>query len=103
MKKHNSLKRILYRSYEELKATYDVAKEISINAAIVTFWAKVDIQIMNRNGFKEPESVKKRLVKKHKIMLDFLEKKYKDFWHSYKFTTIIPDCEENLRNKIWIC
>ena len=103
MKKHNSLKRILYRSYEELKATYDVAKEISINAAIVTFWAKVDIQIMNRNGFKEPESVKKRLVKKHKIMLDFLEKKYKDFWHSYKFTTVLPDCEENLRNKIWVC
>lgn len=79
MKKHNSLKRILYRSYEELKATYDVAKEISINAAIVTFWAKVDIQIMNRNGFKEPESVKKRLVKKHKIMLDFLEKNIKIF------------------------
>lgn len=103
MKKHNSIKRILHRSYEELKATYDVAKEISINAAIVTFLAKVDIQIMNRNGFKEPESVKKRLVKKHKIMLDFLEKKYKDFWHSYKFTTVLPDCEENLRNKIWVC
>lgn len=101
--KHNTLKRIIYRCCEELKATYDVAKEISIKAAIITFWAKIDIQIMNRNGFKEPPSVKKRLKKKHQIMLDFLEKKYKDFWPSYKTTTALPDCEEHLRNKIWIC
>lgn len=103
MKKHNSIKRILHRSYEELKATYDVAKEISINAAIVTFWAKVDIQIMNRNGFKEPQNVKNRLMKKHKIMLDFLEKKYKDFWPAYKLSKEMPECKEQLRNKIWIC
>ncbi len=103
MKKHNSLKRIILRSYEELKATYDIAKAISIHAAIITFRAKVDIQIMNRNGFKESINVKNRLMKKYKIMLDFLEKKYKDFWPAYKLSKEMPECKEQLRNKIWIC
>lgn len=101
--KHNNLKRIFHRCFEELKATYDVAKVISIKAALVTFRAKIDIQIMNRNGFKEPESVKNRLMKKHEIMLDFLEEKFKDFWASYEYKTKLPDCDEHLRNKIWIC
>lgn len=101
--KHNNIKRIIHRSIEELKATYDVAKVISWKAALVTFRAKVDIQIMNRNGFKEPESVKNRLMEKHKIMLDFLEDKYKDYWATYKFTKDLPESEEHLRNKIWIC
>ncbi len=100
---HNSIKRIFHRSIEELKATYDVAKVISIKAALVTFRAKIDIQVMNRNGFKEPERVKNRLMKKHEIMLDFLEEKFKDFWLSYKYKTELPDCDEHLRNKIWIC
>ena len=101
--KHNSLRRIAYRSIEELKATYDVARAISLSAALVTFRAKVDIQIMNRNGFREPESVKKRLQKKHKIMLDFLENKFKGYWQSYKRPVALPDCGPELRNKIWIC
>ena len=74
--KHNSLRRIVQRSLEELKATYDVARVISWRAAWVTLRAKVDIQIMNRNGFKEPEKVRNRLLRKHKIMLDFLEDKF---------------------------
>lgn len=101
--KHNNIKRILHRSIEEIKASMDVAKVISIKAALVTFRAKVDIQIMNRNGFKEPESVKNRLMEKHKIMLDFLEDKYKDYWATYKFTKNLPESDESLRNKIWIC
>lgn len=101
--KHNSLNRIIHRCCEELRATYDVAKVISVKAALVTFIAKIDIQIMNRNGFKEPESVKKRLMEKHRIMLDFLENKYKDYWATYKFTKDLPESDERLRDKIWIC
>lgn len=101
--KHNNIRRILHRSIEELKATYDVAKVISWKAALITFRAKVDIQIMNRNGFKEPENVKNRLMEKHKIMLDFLEDKYKNYWATYKFTKDLPESDERLRNKIWIC
>lgn len=101
--KHNNIKRIIHRTCEELRATYDVAHTINWKAALVTFRAKVDIQVMNRNGFKEPESVKKRLMKKHQIMIDFLEDKFKDYWANYQMEEKLPDCDERLRNKIWIC
>lgn len=35
---------------------------------------------MNRNGFKEPPSVKKRLMKKHEVMLEYIEKIFADFF-----------------------
>lgn len=101
--KHNSFKRIFHRCLEEGKASCDVAKVISVKAAVITFWAKIDIQIMNRNGFKEPESVKNRLMRKHQIMIDFLEDKFKDYWKNYQVQESVPDCDEKLRNKIWIC
>ena len=101
--KHNSIGRIVHRSLEELRATYDVARVISLKAALITLRAKIDIQIMNRNGFKEPESVKRRLMKKHQIMLNFLENEFKNYWNSYQKPTDIPDCDPKLRNKIWIC
>lgn len=97
--KHNSFKRIFHRCLEEVKASCDVAKVISVKAAVITFWAKIDIQIMNRNGFKEPESVKNRLIKKHQIMIDFLEDKFKDYWKNYQVLESVPDCDEKLRNK----
>lgn len=101
--KHNNLGRILHRSLEELKATCNVAQTISWSAALVTLRAKVDIQIMNRNGFKEPESVRRRLLEKHKVMLDFLEDKFKGYWASYQRPTDMPDCAPSFANKIWIC
>ncbi len=101
--KHNSIKRIVHRSLEELRASWDVAQVVSWKAAWVTFRAKVDIQIMNRNGFKEPESVRNRLMRKHQIMIDFLEDRFKDYWASYHVQEKMPDCDEKLRNKIWIC
>lgn len=100
---HNNFKRLFHRSIEELKSTYDIAKAISFKAALLTFRAKVDIQIMNRNGFKEPENVKNRLLKKHQIILDYLDNKYNSFWTTYKFTKKMPESDERLRNKIWIC
>lgn len=36
-------------------------------------------------------------------MLDFLEDKYKNYWATYKFTKNLPESDERLRNKIWIC
>lgn len=100
---HNNIRRIIHRSLEEIRATMDVAKVISLRAAAVTFRAKIDIQIMNRNGFKEPPSVKKRLIRKHQIMLDFLEDRFKDYWASYRHPEVMPECDERLKNKIWIC
>lgn len=101
--RHNNVKRLTHRILEELKATYDVAQTINWRAAFITFRAKVDIQVMNRNGFKEPECVKNRLMKKHQIMLDFLEDKFSDFWKSYAFSQELPDGREQYRGKIWLC
>lgn len=81
------LRHIIHRSLEELHATYDLSRAISLKAALITFRAKIDIQIMNRNGYKEPERVKNRLKKKHQVMIDFLEYKFKDFWANYKYST----------------
>lgn len=101
--RHNNIKRIFHRCYEEIKSTYDIAKAISIKAALITFRAKIDIQIMNRNGFKEPLSVKNRLIRKHQIMIDFLEKKYKKYWENYYYPESTAESDNNLSNKIWIC
>lgn len=97
------LRHVIHRSLEELQATYDLSKAISLKAALITFRAKIDIQIMNRNGYKEPESVKKRLMKKHQVMIDFLEDKFKDFWDNYRFSETQPETDPKYRNKIWIC
>ena len=102
-KKHNNLKRLIHRSLEEVKASYDVARAISLSAACVIFRAKIDIQIMNRNGLKEPADVKRRLLKKHDIMINYLEKKFESYWRTYQITQEVQDCDSNLRNKIWIC
>ncbi len=102
-KKYNSIKRIIHRLIEEIRATYDISKAVSLKAALITFRAKIDIQIMSRNGFREPENVRRRLIEKHKIMLNYLEQRYKDYWITYKFSKALPDCHENMRDKIWIC
>lgn len=101
--RHNNLKRLLHRAGEEVQATFDVARAINAKAAWITFQAKLDIQVMNRNGFKEPESVKNRLMRKHHIMIDFLEEKFQEYWGKYKVEENLPDCDRRLRDKIWIC
>jgi hypothetical protein len=102
--KHNNIKRLIHRILEELKACYDVGKAISMKAAFVTFRAKVDLQIINRHGYKESHAQTERLLRKHKIMLDFLDKEFKEFWDTYKVPSLCDDDEDlPLRKKIWIC
>lgn len=102
-KKHNNLKRLLHRACEEIQASCDVARSIGIKAAWVTFRAKVDIQIMNHNGFIESESIKNRLLRKHQIMLDFLDGKFRNYWNTYLVEKNIPDYDKKFCDKIWIC
>ena len=52
---HINVKRIVHRISEELDATSRIAKVTSWRDAMETFRAKIDIQIMNRNGYKETE------------------------------------------------
>lgn len=100
---YTSLKRLIHRSIEEVKATCEIAGTLSAKDAFITFRTKIDIQMMCRLGYEESERIKTRLMSKHRIMLDFLETKYHEYWDDYKFSKKIPDCEDRLRNKIWIC
>lgn len=95
-------RRKLHRAFEEINATREIAKYTSWGEAINSFRAKIDIQIMCRNGLQEPENVKRRLLKKHATTLNYFERKYKYYWENYN----LPKMEEapkNLRNKIWVC
>ena len=56
--KEMNIKRIIKRCLEELDATIRIAKVTSVKEALITFLAKIDIQIMNRNGHKETLKIK---------------------------------------------
>lgn len=105
MSKHNSFKRIKKRIFEELYSTFEISKKLGFIKGIQTFIAKIDIQILNRNGYKESKNTEKRLIKKHNIMLEYFQKELKDYFISYDFDlkkkTINSD--EDKSNTIWIC
>lgn len=100
---HKSVKRILFRCLEEVNATKEIAKVTSVGAAVNTFRAKLDIQIMNRNGFKEPPAVRNRLVNKHEVMLDYFKKTFEDFFDKYDFDRPLPENDLSIRDCIWVC
>ena len=77
-----------------------IADTTSWAGALTTFMAKVDIQVMNRNGYKETAAVKRRLLKKHAVMTEYFEKRFQKFLHTYTC-----ECEETnrLADRIWIC
>jgi hypothetical protein len=100
---HSNIKRIIHRCMEELDATVKIAKVTSFRKAVITFLAKIDIQIMNRNGFKESESVRKRLIDKHETMIEYFEKSFDDFLDNYNFDKTVPDNDSSLHDCIWVC
>lgn len=101
---HMNLKRILKRSIEEIKATYHISKKTSVKEALNTFIAKIDIQIMNRTGYNEHEIFRKRLIKKHKTMMKYIESEYEDYLEQYDFEKIkLNDTNDEYKNKVWVC
>lgn len=100
---HNSIKRIVHRSCEEIGATVRIAKATSWSEAINTFRAKLDIQVMSRNGYKEPPAVKERLLRKHETVLKYLENRFVDFFESYDYDAPLLPSDPSLEGKIWMC
>ena len=82
---HSSIKRIVHRIGEECRSTAEIARLTSWPEALETFMAKVDIQMMNRNGFKEPPAVRNRLVHKHESLMKYFEQRYGRFADEYDF------------------
>lgn len=103
MAKHRGIKRIIHRVLEELCATARIARKTSLQGALTTFMAKIDIQRMNRNGYRELPAMKKRLLAKHDVMLQYFEKEFASFTKSYDYDRPLPETEPALRNRIWMC
>lgn len=101
--KHKNIKRLIHRCLEELNATIKIAKATCLKDALITLRAKLDIQVMNYNGFQESEAVKNRLLKKHEIMIKYFEKSFKDFIEKYDYDRPLPNSDPELENCIWLC
>lgn len=100
---HNSIKRIVHRSCEEIGATVRIARATSWPEAINTFRAKLDIQVMSRNGYKEPPEVRERLLRKHETVLKYLQGRFGDYYASYDYGAPLPPLDPALEGKIWMC
>ena len=97
------IKRIVRRILEEMRATVKIASVTSVTGAAATLLAKVDIQRMNRNGFLEPPAVRRRLEKKHEVMLKYFEKEFAEFTDAYDYDRLLPQGDPELRDRIWVC
>lgn len=100
---HMNWARVKHRILEELDATRKIAALTSWSGAITTFIAKVDIQIMNHNGYKEYGLFKKHLLKKHDIMMKYLEQSYADFVDKYDFNHVEVPEKSEYSDVIWVC
>lgn len=97
MENPRGMKRIFRRIREELRATVEIAKATSLWDGAVTFLGKAQIQIMNRNGFREPAMVRKLLLKKHDVMLEYFEKTLPAASH---WPVTSAPCE---LGSVWLC
>jgi hypothetical protein len=100
---HNNVRRLVHRSGEELRATKELASVVGWRDAANTFRAKLDIQVMNRNGFKEPPAVRSRLLRKHESVIEYLESRFGDFYASYDYGKELPVSDPASEGKIWMC
>lgn len=95
--------RVRHRILEEMDATRKIAALTSWRGAITTFIAKVDIQIMNHNGYKEYGLFKKHLLKKHDVMMKYLDQCYADFIRTYDFDHVSVPETSPYCDVIWVC
>ena len=101
---HMNIKRIIHRIKEEITATIKIAKITSIKEALITFVAKCDIQIMNRNGYRESKRITKHLLRKHEIMIKYYERSFGNFLINYNYKKVENQKSgKDLSDVIWVC
>lgn len=101
--KHMTIRHIVRRLSEEIIATKKIASVTSWSDAFLTLIAKIDIQIMNHNGYKETKRIKQHLLKKHQVMNEYFERTYADFFKEYDVNEANLDCDSKFKDCIWIC
>ena len=96
------MKRIANRTIEEILATLEIKKITSLKEALITFLAKIDIQFLSRNGYKESNGQKKRLLKKHNVMMKYFNITFKEFLDKYNGPKIYEE-DVDMSDIIWVC
>ncbi len=97
------MKKVVKRIKEEFVSTYKISKVLSITEGMKTLRAKVDIQVMNHNGYQETEKIKRRLLKKHHIMMKYFEYIYKDYIANYDFDKVRQNIDAKYCDYVWVC
>lgn len=98
-----NIRRLIRRSAEEIAATREIARVVGARDALATFKGKVEIQRMCRDGYREDESRRACLLRKHEVMLRYYRERYADSFSQYDFDAPLPDDDPSMRGKIWVC
>lgn len=101
--RHNNIGRLTHRALEEVRASAEIGKSTSFSEGLNAFRAKLDLQVMNRNGYYESPAVRNHLVRKHASVLAYLEGLLGDYIDSYDFHAPLPAVPKGMSNKLWIC
>lgn len=100
---HNNIRRLAHRAAEEIKASSSIGRACGFSEGINSFRAKIDIQVMNHNGYAEPPKVRDRLIQKHEALMGYLEQLMGDYADSYDYIQKLNPVPEGMGNRIWIC
>ena len=102
-KRHNNIKRLAHRTIEEVKSSAAIGRICGLNEGINVFRAKIDLQVMNRNGFIETPRMQTRLIRKHEAVMSYLENLLSDFASSYEYCRKLDSIPKGMDGKIWMC
>lgn len=101
--RHNNIRRLVHRAMEEVRASAAIGRSCGPSEGVNAFRAKLDLQVMNRNGYREPSAVRARLMRKHEAVMTYLEKLLGDYAESYDYGRVLPAVPDGMGNKIWMC
>ncbi len=96
------IKRIIKRATEEVKEVIELLRYSSLKETYITVLAMIDIRILSRNGYQETTRKINHLQLKHKVLLNYLTKKYRDYYENYDYCKALSN-DENMEDCIWIC
>lgn len=100
---HNNIKRLAHRAVEEVKSSAAIGKVCGAAEGVNAFRAKLDLQVMNRNGYAEPPEVRARLIRKHEAVMTYLKHLLGDYAENYDYGAVLPPIPSGMDNKIWMC
>lgn len=95
--------RLVHRASEEIKASVLIGKCCGVAEGVNAFHAKLDGQVMVRNGYVETKAVRNRLLRKHEAVMEYLENVLGSFLATYDYKALLPDVPKGMQNKLWIC